>query len=63
MYAVVAVLWRPPGWITAAYAGMSLLAFMAYAVDKAAAFWATVMPNATGLVLLCSPGWRNYAAT
>jgi len=103
LYAVVAVLWRPPGWIAAAYAGMSLLTFMAFAWDKAAAqarrwrtaestlhllalaggwpgallaqqwlrhksakrefravFWATVVLNVAGLVLLCSPWARNY---
>jgi uncharacterized membrane protein YsdA (DUF1294 family)/cold shock CspA family protein len=103
LYAVVAVLWRPPGWIAAAYAGMSLLTFMVYAWDKAAAqaqrrrtaestlhllalaggwpgallaqqwlrhksakqefravFWATVLLNVAGLVLLCSPWTRNY---
>ena len=101
LYAAVAVLWRPPGWIAAVYAGMSLLTFMAYAMDKSAArarrwrtsettlhllalvggwpgallaqqwlrhksakrafravFWATVLVNVAGLVLLCSPWGR-----
>jgi len=97
LYAALAWLWHPPGWIAAAYAGMSLLTFAAYAWDKAAAqgqrwrtaestlhllalaggwpgallaqqwlrhksakrefrlvFWATVVLNVAGLVLLCS---------
>jgi uncharacterized membrane protein YsdA (DUF1294 family) len=102
VYAVVAVLWRPPLWIAAAYAGMSVLTFVVYAVDKAAAqaqrwrtaestlhllalacgwpsalvapqwlrhksakqefravFWATVVLNVAGLVILSSPWGRN----
>lgn len=102
VYAVVAVLWHPPRWTAAAYAGMSLLTFIAYAMDKAAAqaqrwrtaestlhllalacgwpgallaqqwlrhksakpefrtvFWATVLLNVAGLVLLCSPWGRT----
>jgi uncharacterized membrane protein YsdA (DUF1294 family) len=98
VYAVVAVLWHPPLWIAAAYASMSLLTFVVYAMDKAAAqanrwrtaestlhllalacgwpgallaqqwlrhksakrafravFWATVVLNVAGLVVLCSP--------
>jgi uncharacterized membrane protein YsdA (DUF1294 family) len=98
VYAVVAVLWRPPLWIAAAYAGMSVLTFVVYAVEKSAAqanrwrtaestlhllalacgwpgallaqqwlrhksakrafravFWATVVLNVAGLVVLCSP--------
>lgn len=94
----------PPStlWIAAAYAGMSLLTFIIYAIDKAAAraqrrrtpestlhllalacgwpgallaqqwlrhksvkqpfravFWATVVLNVAGLVLLCSPWLRH----
>lgn len=37
LYAIVAMSWRPPAWIAAAYAGMSLFTFMVYAWDKAAA--------------------------
>ncbi|MDZ7937696.1 MAG: DUF1294 domain-containing protein [Rhodoferax sp.] len=98
IYAAVALLWHPPLWVAAAYAVMSLLTFIAYAMDKAAAqaqrwrtaestlhllalacgwpgallaqqwlrhksakpefravFWATVVLNVAGLVLLCSP--------
>lgn len=104
IYAVVTVLWRPPLWIAAAYAGMSLLTFVVYALDKAAAqaqrwrtaestlhllalacgwpgallaqqwlrhksakqefrsvFWATVVLNVAGLVVLSSPWGRNLA--
>jgi uncharacterized membrane protein YsdA (DUF1294 family) len=98
VYAVLALLWHPPRWIAMAYAGMSLLTFVVYAIDKAAAqaqrwrtaestlhllalacgwpgallaqhwlrhksakpeflavFWATVVLNVAGLVVLCSP--------
>jgi len=101
LYAILTVLWHPPGWIAAAYASMSLLTFITYAWDKAAAqaqrwrteestlhllalaggwpgallaqqwlrhkstkrefravFWATVLLNVAGLVLLCSPFGR-----
>jgi uncharacterized membrane protein YsdA (DUF1294 family) len=102
IYAVVAALWHPPLWIAAAYVGMSLLTFIVYAIDKAAAqvqrwrtkestlhllalacgwpgallaqqwlrhkstkqafravFWATVVLNVAGLVVLSSPWGRN----
>jgi uncharacterized membrane protein YsdA (DUF1294 family) len=104
VYAVVAVLWRPPLWIAAAYASMSLLTFVVYALDKSAAqaqrwrtaestlhllalacgwpgallaqqwlrhksakrtfravFWATVVLNVAGLVVLSSPWAQNLA--
>lgn len=104
VYAVVAVLWHPPLWLAAAYAGMSVLTFVVYAVDKSAAqaqrwrtaestlhllalacgwpgallaqqwlrhksakrefravFWATVVLNVAGLVVLCSPWGRHLA--
>jgi uncharacterized membrane protein YsdA (DUF1294 family) len=104
VYAVVAVLWRPPLWIAAAYAGMSALTFVVYALDKSAAqahrwrtaestlhllalacgwpgallaqqwlrhksakrafravFWATVVLNVAGLVVLSSPWAQNLA--
>lgn len=93
-----------PLWIAGAYAGMSLLTFIAYAMDKSAAkarrwrtaestlhllalaggwpgallaqrwlrhkstkrkfrvvFWATILLNVAGLVLLGSPWVRNQA--
>lgn len=58
VYAVLAVLWRPPGWIPAAYAGMSLLTFIAYAWDKAAAQarrWRTA--ESTLHLLALAGGW------
>jgi uncharacterized membrane protein YsdA (DUF1294 family) len=58
VYAVVAVLWRPPLWIAAAYAGMSLLTFVVYAMDKAAAQahrWRTAESTLHLLALAC--GW------
>jgi uncharacterized membrane protein YsdA (DUF1294 family)/cold shock CspA family protein len=103
VYAVVAMLWHPPIWVAAAYAGMSFLTFMVYAMDKTAAqahrwrtaestlhllalacgwpgallaqqwlrhksakqefravFWATVVLNVAGLVVLASPWGRNW---
>jgi uncharacterized membrane protein YsdA (DUF1294 family) len=104
VYTVVAVLWHPPLWIAATYAGMSVLTFVVYAMDKAAAqanrwrtaestlhllalacgwpgalvaqqwlrhksakrefrvvFWATVVLNVAGLVVLSSP-WGHHLA-
>jgi uncharacterized membrane protein YsdA (DUF1294 family) len=103
VYAVLALLWHPPRWIAMAYAGMSLLTFVVYAMDKAAAqanrwrtaestlhllalacgwpgallaqqwlrhksakqkfrtvFWATVVLNVAGLIVLCSPWAHNW---
>jgi cold shock CspA family protein len=37
VYGVVAVLWRPTAWIAAFYLGVSVLTFVVYAADKAAA--------------------------
>jgi uncharacterized membrane protein YsdA (DUF1294 family) len=37
VYATVAWLWRPPLWVAGWYVMASLLAFMAYALDKSAA--------------------------
>ena len=103
VYAVVTLLWRPSLWLAAAYVGMSLITFVVYAMDKAAAqahrwrtaestlhllalacgwpgallaqqwlrhksakrefravFWATVVLNVAGLVVLSSPWGRNW---
>ncbi len=37
LYTVVAILWRPPLWVTALYIGASATTFIAYAADKSAA--------------------------
>lgn len=37
LYLCVAILWRPPLWVGALYLGASLLTFVVYAMDKAAA--------------------------
>ena len=37
LYLIVSVLWRPPLWWAAAYAGLSLVTLVAYALDKSAA--------------------------
>jgi uncharacterized membrane protein YsdA (DUF1294 family)/cold shock CspA family protein len=37
VYLVIAVLWRPPAWFAAVYAGASLVTFVAYYRDKVAA--------------------------
>jgi uncharacterized membrane protein YsdA (DUF1294 family)/cold shock CspA family protein len=58
VYAVVALLWHPPLWLAAAYAGMSLLTFVVYAMDKAAAQanrWRTAESTLHLLALAC--GW------
>lgn len=58
LYAIVAVLWRPPVWIAATYAGMSLFTFMIYARDKAAAQaqrWRTA--ESTLHLLALAGGW------
>jgi uncharacterized membrane protein YsdA (DUF1294 family) len=58
VYAVVALLWHPPLWLAAAYAGMSLITFVVYAMDKAAAeaqSWRTAESTLHLLALAC--GW------
>jgi len=101
LFAVVQAVARPPWWVAAAYGGLSLVTFVAYAIDKQAArgghrrtpektlhllalaggwpgallaqqvlrhksakvafrgvFWATVVLNVAGLLVLVSPwGW------
>lgn len=100
---VIAVLWKPPVWLAGGYLGLSLLTFLAYALDKSAAvrggwrtpektlhllalaggwpgallaqqllrhksskqpfrtvFWATVVLNVGGLVVLASPWGRVW---
>ena len=37
LYTVVAVMWRPSAWVGLLYLGASLITFLAYAMDKAAA--------------------------
>jgi uncharacterized membrane protein YsdA (DUF1294 family) len=37
LYAVIAVLWHPTAWVPVAYAVISLLTFIIYAIDKSAA--------------------------
>jgi uncharacterized membrane protein YsdA (DUF1294 family)/cold shock CspA family protein len=97
-YLAMLVVWRPPLWFAGVYAAMSVVTFIAYAVDKTAAirntsrtpeatlhlyallggwpgallaqqlfrhkttkaefraaFWATVVINSIGFVVLCSP--------
>ena len=58
VYAVVTLLWLPPLWLAAAYAGMSVLTFVVYAMDKAAAQanrWRTAESTLHLLALAC--GW------
>ena len=55
---VVALLWKPALWIAALYAAMSLVTFIAYAVDKSAAKrgnWRT--PERTLHLLALAGGW------
>lgn len=37
LYLAVAVIWRVPGWVTALYAGASVVCALVYAIDKSAA--------------------------
>ena len=58
LYAIVAVVWRPSGYVALAYAGMSVLTFAVYAGDKIAASrgnWRTSESTLHGLALAC--GW------
>jgi uncharacterized membrane protein YsdA (DUF1294 family)/cold shock CspA family protein len=57
-FVAVAVLWKPPLVLGAVYAGASLLAFLAYAIDKSAArrgAWRT--SEATLHLLAVAGGW------
>ena len=58
LYAIVAVIWRPSGYVALAYLAMSVLTFAAYAGDKSAASrgaWRTPESTLHGLALAC--GW------
>jgi uncharacterized membrane protein YsdA (DUF1294 family)/cold shock CspA family protein len=58
LYAVMTVMWHPPGWIATAYAGMSMLTFATYAWDKGAAQaqrWRTA--ESTLHLLALAGGW------
>ena len=57
-YAVLAVIWRAPGWIAVVYSALSLVTFAAYAADKAAAAaGARRTPEATLHLLALLGGW------
>lgn len=58
LFAIVGVLWKPPMLVAGIYAGMSLVTFVAYALDKSAATrgsWRT--PEGTLHVLSLAGGW------
>ena len=58
LYAIVAVVWRPSGYVALVYLVMSALTFAVYAADKSAASngaWRTPESTLHGLALLC--GW------
>ena len=58
LYVVVNVLWRPPLWAAGVYLGVSVLAFLAYAVDKSAARrQARRTPESTLHILALAGGW------
>lgn len=55
---VVGVLWKPPAWLALVYAGLSVVTFVAYAMDKSAAVqgqWRT--PESTLHILSLAGGW------
>ena len=55
---VVGVLWKPPAWLALVYVGLSLVTFVAYAMDKSAAVqgqWRT--PESTLHTLSLAGGW------
>jgi len=58
LYAVVCVVWPPPLWVHALYLGLSLIAFVVYAVDKRAARAGTHRVSENTLHLLAvAGGW------
>lgn len=55
---VVSVLWKPPVWLALVYAGLSVVTFVTYAMDKSAAVqgqWRT--PESTLHTLSLAGGW------
>lgn len=55
---VVGVLWKPPAWLALVYVGLSVVTFVAYAMDKSAAVqgqWRT--PESTLHTLSLAGGW------
>lgn len=55
---VVSVLWKPPAWLALVYVGLSVVTFVAYAMDKSAAVqgqWRT--PESTLHTLSLAGGW------
>jgi uncharacterized membrane protein YsdA (DUF1294 family)/cold shock CspA family protein len=55
---VVGVLWKPPAWLALVYVGLSVVTFLAYAMDKSAAVrgqWRT--PESTLHTLSLAGGW------
>lgn len=58
LYLIATVLWRVPAWVALLYGAASMLCFIAYALDKAAAVhgrWRT--PESTLLLLGLACGW------
>jgi uncharacterized membrane protein YsdA (DUF1294 family)/cold shock CspA family protein len=58
LYAVIAIIWRPPLWVAGLYLLLSAATFIAYARDKAAAAsgsWRT--PESTLHLLALTGGW------
>ena len=58
LYVGVCATWPPPGWVHALYLGLSVAAFVVYAVDKRAATSGRQrVPEATLHVIALSGGW------
>lgn len=58
VYAVVATIWKPPGWVAFLYLGLCIATFIAYAWDKSAAnHGARRTPESTLHMLALAGGW------
>ena len=61
LYAVVGILWRPPALLLLAYLGVSLITFVAYALDKSASRRGARRTPESTLHLLALPcGWPGF---
>jgi uncharacterized membrane protein YsdA (DUF1294 family)/cold shock CspA family protein len=58
VFAVAAIVWRVPGWVALAYLALSVVCFIAYAIDKSAAVAGRRrIPESTLLFFGLAGGW------